>query len=159
MFTYRLNTCHDGHHDVTSLMCWKQCFHSTVGDVTSLDHDARFSRRKLGSFDIMSLVWVRFVLQNNKSVLIVAWFQMLPGMADLIRIKQMYIYSLFCRASRSFKGWVKFPRLAPMHGRYSALCGVCNQPWVQTQNRKTQTSVRVKPLGTRLSIRQPSGRG
>jgi hypothetical protein len=38
------------------------------------------------------------------------------NMADLIDIKEMYIYSLFCRAPRSFKGWVKFPRLAPMHG-------------------------------------------
>jgi hypothetical protein len=38
------------------------------------------------------------------------------NMADLINIKQMYIYSLFSRAPRSFKGWVKFRRLAPMHG-------------------------------------------
>jgi hypothetical protein len=38
------------------------------------------------------------------------------NMANLINIKQMYIYSLFCRAPRSFKGWVKFSRLAPMHG-------------------------------------------
>jgi hypothetical protein len=36
-------------------------------------------------------------------------------MADLINIKQMYTYSLFRPPSRSFNGWVKFPRLAPMH--------------------------------------------
>jgi hypothetical protein len=39
------------------------------------------------------------------------------NMADLINIKQMYkFYSLFWRAPWSFKGWVKFPRLVPMHG-------------------------------------------
>jgi hypothetical protein len=31
-----------------------------VGDVTSFRRDEWFSRRKLGSFDIMSLVWVGF---------------------------------------------------------------------------------------------------
>jgi hypothetical protein len=78
--------------------------------------DVWFSRRKPGSFDVMSLVWVGF---SSKLQVGFKW-NLVPNVAknvvDLINIKQMYIYSLFCWASRSLKGCVKFPRLAPMHG-------------------------------------------
>jgi hypothetical protein len=42
---------------------------------------------------------------------------LVPNVAkNLINIKHMYIYSLFCRASGAFKMWVKYARRAPMHG-------------------------------------------
>jgi hypothetical protein len=67
-------------------------------------------------FDMMSLVWVGF---SSKLQVRFNW-NLVPNaaknMADLINIKQIYIYSLFSPTPRSFKGWVKFPRLAPMHG-------------------------------------------
>jgi hypothetical protein len=60
----------------------------------------------------MSLVWVWF---SSKLQVGFKWHlvpNVAKNMADLINIKQMYIDSLFCRASRSLNGWVKFPRLA-----------------------------------------------
>jgi hypothetical protein len=105
-------------HWCTWYQAMYQC--TAVGDATSFRRDEWFSRRKLGSFDIMSLVWIGF-----SSKLQVGCFKwnlvpnVVKNMADLINIKQMYICSLFCRSSRSFKRCVKLPRLAPMHGIYS----------------------------------------
>jgi hypothetical protein len=78
-----------------------------------LHRDARFSRRKP---DMMSLVRVGFSPKLQVGFNCSLDPNIAKNMADLINIKQMHIYSLFCRAPRSFKEWVKFRQLAPMHG-------------------------------------------
>jgi hypothetical protein len=83
-----------------------------VGDATSFPRDKWFSRRKLGSFDIKSLVWVGFSSKLQVGCKLNLVPNVAKNMTDLIK----YIFSLFCRAPRSFKGSVKFPRLVPMRG-------------------------------------------
>jgi hypothetical protein len=107
-----------------------------VGDVMSFRCDEWFSRRKPGSFDIMSLVIESDFLRNNKSVPNVA-----KNMVDLINIKQMHIYSLFCWASQSFKGWATFPQLSPNAWyRYIAYTIVQSNP-IRLQNICTHHAI------------------
>jgi phage gp37-like protein len=78
--------------------------YSTVGDVTSLHRDAGFSRRKPGSFDMMLLVRVGFSskLQIGFNCSLVP--NVAKNMADLINIKQMYVYSLLSGRLGHLKG-------------------------------------------------------
>jgi hypothetical protein len=53
--------------DVHDTLLQVQAMLHIVGDVTSFRRDEWFSRRKLGSFDIMSLLFFHFLGTNNKA--------------------------------------------------------------------------------------------